>query len=450
MRTSGALSQRLWELGSPAWLGTLTMVAAVALAASAPDAPARAPRWSSTAVVSPKGERSLAQSSRVAVDGRGGSAFVWSRLRKPNRGTNHDIGDGIRARVRGPGGGFGAAQTVTNLWDSDYQTAPDLAADGRGGGAIVWMNVEGSPAQVSERRPGRLFDAPRSLGYYSPAAPISLASSGALQLLTTRAGPPEDWQLFRHPAAGVFAAQPQELGTAPFPGYTPVAVGARGDVVLGNGYFFSGSGQAAPLEVSVRRPGGMFDAPEPIGDGGTIFGVAVAPDGSVAVSYARPDYTPMVAMWPAGSEHFSTRRLTPQGPYYGVQIAFTARNELIVAWNGGRAGAPTGTLGAVLWPAHRGFGPVHTLDTSTVRTAQALAIATPPDGSAMIGWSHRDRPRAALWTSIHRHGHAFDRATSVLSIHADRFSIAGGGGRYVAAVTSPFDESLRTRWRPAP
>lgn len=44
MRTSGALSQRLRKLGSPAWLATLTMVAAVALAASAPDASALGPR----------------------------------------------------------------------------------------------------------------------------------------------------------------------------------------------------------------------------------------------------------------------------------------------------------------------------------------------------------------------------------------------------------------------
>lgn len=431
----------------------LVAIGAVALASTGSAAAAT---WSRTATAVPASAHVFLPSLSLAVDRRDSSVFAWSP-----RGSAHSR---ILTRVRGAGGGLGPVQLVVpdRINGAESAAFGKVVADSLGGATLLWEKGAGYDLYAAQRQPGKFFGANTSIGPGLEANAIAVDDAGALRLLATGlSGKADHAYLIERPAGQGFTP-PRDLGPEPSP---EAAIGPRGDVAVVNNYYDLGPhpppGETVPILVAVRAAGSPSLGPlEPTGLTGTAKDpsattLAVGPDGSVAVMQSSSTGVRISVRPPGG--HFGAPQRLDARAGIATALRYGRKGDLIAAW-AIRGSQERGSIrGALAGPGGH-FGPTHTLATNAWTQPPNggaggldLQIVTSRDGSALIGWTARTHPRVSLWTVRRRHGHSFERATSVMSIYAAAypFAIAGGDSRFAAAAVSPFDHSVHTRTEPS-
>lgn len=286
---------------------------------------------------------------RLAFDPSGAALAVWSYFEPHPRfvesGYAVDYTFGLRVASRGPSGGFGRAQTLTDNLDAD--PSADAAFDPKGNAVVVWTD---------------------EAGMHAAARPAGHRRFGRAQIISQ--------------------AQADPQVTVGASGSATAAWAARGHGAWRVGAAASHSGAAFGSDIALKIPG--------LGSAKPVIGV----DGRSAVTAAWSTRgRVMAATCRASGDCGTAKALSPAGETAAdPQVAVAPDGTAVVAWKSGDA------VEASLRRGHESFGTPGRLTTlDSGQTATDLAVAVGPTGDAAALWTIHsaagDRVQAAL-----RHG----------------------------------------------
>lgn len=234
------------------------------------------------------------------------------------------------------------------------------------------------------------------------AAVVLLLGAGAAA--SARAGAGGGWL-----APVALSAPPPPCVPAKCTTFPRLAVNARGHAVASWRRYF-GFQQSRPsgfdCQLSVRRPGGGWSAPE-AAPGGACPSLGLGPDGSVLAVWTASQGGRTVVLAQtrtlAGQWRRGQRISRPDEDASIPQVAVAGRAGGIAVWSSRRAGGEDAIVGAAQGRGGR-FAPPQVIASGGESTTTSLRLAVDDRGDAVAGWSTFSSGRSAALVAFRRAG----------------------------------------------